>query len=453
MGTVPLFYCITIYAAVKYHSEIRKAAFMLASLKTIGWRIELALVGSLPPAIRNNMLIELWAALAFGAFFAATTPFLPVILRRAGATPTMLAIYTSQQFLGSVLTAFSIVLMRRRRTMNIITFSWLLSRSLFMLFAFLVHPVWMIALGSLFWLLEAFPNPGYTRILQKIYPDTVRGKVMSLVRVGRLSMVILITPLAGWALDHWGYRILFPLGSVLGIVSVLLFTRLEVNEGPLPVRQTKTLSELWKILREDRRFAEYLRSFAFYGTGTLMSWTVYPLVQVDRLHLNYSDLGLLGLAQSIFWLLGYLIWGRVVDRRGGLYVLRMNCAIAMLVPFSYIWATSPWMLLPAFMTQGIINAGWDMGLINAGIQLADPERVTEYAAVQGTVVGVRGMLVPLLSVGLLQLGVPMTGIFILSIGLMATAWVMFGNIQAPLPTQPSSITRYRWPIRFRWPWI
>lgn len=426
---------------------------MLTTLKGIGSRVELTLAGPLTSYVRKNMKIELWTALLYGAFYGATLPFLPVILRRAGGSELLLAIYTSQQFVGSVLTAFSIVLMRRRRTMNIIVVCWLLSRTLIMLFAFIVQPFWMIVVGTLFWLLDAFPNPGYTRILQKIYPDDVRGKVMSLVRVGRIATVVLITPLAGWALDHWGYRLLFPLGSVLGLASVLVFTRLEVNEGPLPARQTKTLAELWQILRNDQRFAFYLRSFAFYGTGTLMSWTIYPLVQVDRLHLSYWALGLLGLAQSLFWLIGYLFWGILVDRRGGLYVLRMTCAIALLVPFSYIWATNAWMLLPAFIAQGIINAGWDMGLITAGIQLADPERVTEYAAVQGTVIGARGMIVPLLGVGLLQIGVPMVGIFLLSMALMTIAWIMFGRIDAPLPMQPASITRYRWPIRFRWPWL
>ncbi|HMN28296.1 MAG TPA: MFS transporter, partial [Caldilineaceae bacterium] len=329
---------------------------MLTYLKGFAGRVETGLAGALPASIRHNMHIELWAALAYGVFYAMTLPFVPVVLRRTGASPGMIAFYTSQQFVGSVLTAFSIVLMRRRRTMNVITISWLVGRSLFLLFAFIVDPAWMLVLGTAFWLLEAFPNPGYTRILQKIYPDQLRGKVMSLVRMGRIAAVVVITPLAGWALDHAGYQVLFPVGALFGIAATLLFTRLEVNEGPLPARQTRTLAELWQTRPPDKRFAYYLRSFAFYGTATLMSWTVYPLVQVDRLHLSYSQLGLLGLSQSLCWLLGYLIWGRLVDLYGGVWVFRANILIALLVPFSYIWAQNGLMLLPAFMAQGIVNA-------------------------------------------------------------------------------------------------
>jgi MFS family permease len=311
----------------------------------------------------------------------------------------------------------------------------------------------MIALSGFYWLLELFPAPGYTRILQKIYPDAVRGKLMSIVRMGRVSTVMLVTPLAGWALDHFGYAFLFPVGGFLGILAVLLFAKLDVNEGPLPARQTKTLTELVFILRQDRRFAYYLLSFTVYGMGTLMSWTLYPLVQVDRLGLSYSELGLLGMIQSTFWLVGYLFWGRLVDQRGGLFVLRATCGIAVMAPFSYIWATEGWMLIPAFMAQGVINAGWDMGLINAGIQLADAERVTEYAAIQATVVGLRGVVAPLVGVGLLRLGIPDNGVFVIGATLVATGWVMFGRVRAPLPTGPEAELRHRWPLRFRLPRI
>jgi MFS family permease len=413
------------------------------------------MTGPLPPTVRHNTSVELVTGLAYGAFYAAVLAFMPVVLRRSGASAEMLAVYTSQQFVGFVAAAFSIVLMRRRRTMSVIVACWLVGRAVFLLFAFIVQPVWMIALSGIFWLLEAFPSPGYTRIQQKIYPDALRGKLMAYVRAGRVAAILVVTPLAGWALDHLGYPVLFPLGAVVGIAAALIFTRIRLDEGPLPPRETKALTDLWGILRADRRFSYYLLSFVFYGAGTLMAWTLYPLVQVDRLGLTYSQLGLLGLIQSIFWLAGYLFWGRLVDRRGGLFVLRATCGVAIFTPLIYVFATEAWMLAPAFAVMGIISAGWDMGLINSAIQLADPERVTEYAAIQTSVVGIRGIVAPLIGVWLLRLGMVDNGVFLLSAGLMVIAWFMLGRIHAPTPAQPEfaarQALRYRWPIRTRTP--
>lgn len=128
-----------------------------------------------------------------------------------------------------------------------------------------------------------------------------------------------------------------------------------------------------------------------------------------------------------------------------------NCAFAMLMPLVYIFATTAWMLIPAFAVAGIISAGWDMGMITAGIQMAPEDKVTEYAAVQGTIIGLRGMVMPLVSVTLLRFGLPYTGVFSISILLMAVAWIMFGRIDASMPNRPPSELRYRWPIRFRLP--
>ena len=413
------------------------------------------MTGPLAPTVRHNTSVELLTGLAYGVFYASVLAFMPVVLRRSGASAEMLAVYTSQQFVGFVIAAFSIVLMRRRRTMSVIVACWVVARATFLLFAFIVQPIWMIALSGIYWLFEAFPAPGYTRIQQKIYPDALRGKLMAYVRAGRVAAILVVTPLAGWALDHLGYQVLFPLGAVVGIVAALIFTRIRLDEGRLPPRETKALTDLWRILREDRRFSYYLLSFVVYGAGTLMAWTLYPLVQVDRLGLTYSQLGLLGLIQSIFWLAGYLVWGRLVDRRGGLFVLRATCGVAIFTPLIYVFATEAWMLAPAFAVMGIISAGWDMGLINSAIQLADPERVTEYAAIQTSVVGIRGIVAPLIGVWLLRLGMADNGVFLLSAGLMVIAWFMFGRIHAPTPTQPEfaerQALRYRWPIRTRTP--
>jgi len=424
---------------------------MIVSLRDAGRRLEGAMTGALPADVRRNMHIEVGVALAYGAFYACIIPFIPVILRRLGASPDLLALYAALQFLGSITTSLSMVLMRQRRTMNVIVTCWFVARVLFLLTALFDGVLALIALGAVFWLLEGFVIPGYTRIVQKIYPDTVRGKVMSTVRMGQVLAILLVTPVAGWALDHIGHRVLFPIACGLGVLSVFLFMRLRVDEGPLPPRPTKTFAELGALVRADPRFRRYLFSFALYGLGTMLVWPVYPLVQVDRLHLSYSTIGLLGLVESCMWLFSYLIWGRYLDRRGGLAVLRLTCAVAMVQPLVYIFADNGWMLIPAFIARGIVSGGFELGRINTGIQLAPPDRITEYAVIQSTTIGMRGILAPLISALLLRMGMPPAGLFLLSIGLMVAAWVLFGRIDAPAPISAQQAERARWPFRMRMP--
>lgn len=410
---------------------------------------------ALAPAVRYNLFTELWGTVLFGVFWAAAIQFIPVVLRRMGAGSDLIALYTAQTYLGSILTSFSIVLMRRRRTKSFAVWCWMIGRSLFLLFAIIGNVPWLLVVTGLFWVLEAFPSPAYTRIVQAIYPERVRGQAMSLVRLGMTAAIIVVTPIAGWALDRWGYQVLFPLAGVIALLATWYFNRLDVDEGHLPPRQPRSLRSLWGVVLRNRNFALHLSASTIYGLGALIGVALYPIVQVDRLGLSYTELGLLGTAQSIAWLLGFMIWGQAVDRRGGLWVLRLNLAIACLVPFTYIFAQNGWMLLPAFLAQGIISAGIDLGMLNTCIQLADPDKVVEYAAIQATVLGVRGIASPFIGVGLVALGVNQTTVFATGTLLIVISWFILGRVKlAMTPEQMRAkrrMLRFRWPIRFRFP--
>ena len=195
-------------------------------LRRSGMWLETALAGSLPPPVRRVMRIELSMSLAYGVFYASIIPFTPVVMRRLGASVDMLALYSSLVYIGSVFTSFSVVLMRRRRTINLIVFCWLLGRSLFLLTAFIAGAIPLMVIGILLMVLEEFAVPAYTRVIQKIYPETGRGKAMSAVRLGMVSVILLVTPLAGWALDHAGHQVLFPVGALFGILATYFFTRI-----------------------------------------------------------------------------------------------------------------------------------------------------------------------------------------------------------------------------------
>ncbi len=425
--------------------------------QVLGARLGLGFAAGLTPVVRYNMMTELWGSVAYGVFWAAALQFVPVVLRNMGAGPELLALYSAQTYVGFILTSLSVVMMRGRRTKNFAVWCWMTARASFLIFAFVSQVYWLMAVMGIFWILEAFPSPAYTRIIQVIYPQEVRGKVMSLVRLGMTVAIVVVTPLAGWMLDHWGYRVLFPLAALAGILATWFFNRLDVDEGTLPPRQTQSIVNLWAMVLRNRNFVIHLTSFSLYGIGALVGIAFYPIVQVDRLQLSYTTIGLLGTAQSLTWMLGFLFWGRVVDSRGGIFVMRVNLLIAALIPFCYIFAENAWMLLPAFIAQGVISAGIDLGLLSTCIHLAESDKVVEYAAVQSTVIGVRGLIAPFIGVALVHLGMPVTAIFAIGTVLVLLGFVVALQIRTPLTPEQMRVRReqlrFRFPLRFKFPRI
>jgi hypothetical protein len=307
------------------------------------------------------------------------------------------------------------------------------ARGSFLLIGLITRSDALILLTLFFWALESFPVPAYTRLMQAIFPAATRGRVMAVTRAGMSLTGLLVTPLFGWLLDTAGHQVLYPLTAVSALISIGLFTRLRFAEADLPPGRSNKAGDAWGIVRQDRRFALYLVGLTCFGFGLLSGIPLFPLVQVDQLGLSYSEIGALGLVQSAFFLLGYMILGRQIDRRGGLAVLRWVFVVGAIIPITYLLAASGWMLAPAFAALGLVNAGMDLGALNTVMQIAEPGRLGEYSAVQTTVLGMRGLLAPFLGVGLIGLGVSYPLVFGLGAGLILIGAFILWRVTADRP--------------------
>jgi hypothetical protein len=91
----------------------------------------------------------------------------------------------------------------------------------------------------------------------------------------------------------------------------------------------------------------------------------------------------------------------------------------------------------------------DLGLLNTCIQLADLDKVVEYAAIQATVVGVRGLVSPFIGVALVALVVDETVVFAIGSALIVLSWGSLGLVRIPLT--PDQMRAKRQLLRFRGP--
>ncbi len=384
-------------------------------------RAELWLVGPLAPEIRHNMYVDVRAACTHSVM-ATVINFIPLILRRAGASTDQIAYYYAVTSLGLLTAGVGIWLMRHGGMKRVALLCWLLGRGSFILTAFAFNSVALLAIFTFFWMLEPWPSPAYIQTMEVIYPANQRGRIMAFVRVALVGLTLIITPIAGWVLDQWGYRALLPLAGLSGLASSSLFFPLMRKTNDTITKSSAGASpsaseSAWNIWRTDSRMPLYLTGTLLFGLGALIPAALFPVIQVDRLNLSYTEAGLLGFVQSLFWFLGYLFGGRLLDRFGGIRCLQIVFIIQAIVILPYIWATQGWMLLPSFIATGLVTAGADLASLYAIIELAGPKRVPAYTTISSTVAGLRGLFGPFMGSLLVGIGWPYWAVFILSAAL------------------------------------
>lgn len=400
------------------------------------WRThaEMLLVGPMTPDVRHNMYVDMRAA-SVHSLIATILNFLPLILRRAGASTEQVAYYHAVTALGLLTTGLSIGLMRRWGMRRVALVAWLVGRGAFVFTAVATNATGLLVVFTIFWLLESWPSPAYVQAMQTIYPAHQRGKIMATVRVALVGITLALTPVAGWILDHYGYQALLPLAALSGMGSALIFYPVLRQVPDTLSASTRAVLSPWQILRGDHRMPFYLAGVLLFGLGALISAPLYPAIQVDQLNLSYSLAGVLGLVQSVFWFLGYLFGGRILDRLGGIRTLQIVFTINAMVMLPYIWATEGWMLLPSFIATGLVTAGADLAAMYSVIHLAGPERVPDYTALSSIATGFRGLLGPFIGSWLVQIGWPFWAVFALSAALTlagAASLILVGRAKSPV---------------------
>ena len=91
------------------------------------------------------------------------------------------------------------------------------------------------------------------------------------------------------------------------------------------------------------------------------------------------------------------------------------------------------MLLPSAIGGGLVMAGFELGRISAGHPAGRSGAGHRVRRLQSTVLGLRGLVAPLITIGLLRLGVPHNAIFLLSVLCLVLGWLAFARVRAPMP--------------------
>ena len=384
---------------------------------------DLLLPNSLSKEVREAFRKDALSCLIGGLYSGAIFPFVGFIARdRLHASAGVIGLMSAAPFVGSMLALFWAKAMCGKRKMPFTAYTWAVARFFFVLMVFARTPLIFALMFAVTQIGASLVSPPYAVIMKLIYPDDRRGRLMSYCRVGGASGAVLATFAVGPMLQKWGdsYRVIIPLAGVVGIISTLIFSTIKVPEDdnePTPPLHT-FLKETLGLLRTDRAFSWFCASVFVYGIGNLLLTPIFPIYQVDVLHIKATELAILMNMSQIVWMFSYMYWGPYVDRRTPLKGVLVNILLTTLVPLNYMFAHSAWALAPAFVVSGIVSAGTELAYFNSILYLSEPERTTQYQGLFAFLLGVRGTIAPFLAAAMKDSGVSFQTIFLISLGLM-----------------------------------
>jgi predicted MFS family arabinose efflux permease len=392
--------------------------------------------------VRAAVAVDASATMLFAVFAALTVPFNGIILRKElGASATHLAIVASA---GAAFNLFSLLWARAldgRAPLPYAVWPGFVARSLFLLVPLIHSPNGFVAVLVAGSLLVTIAEPANAAVLQRLYPRELRGRAIGTVRMAGGAVVIALGAGAGRLFGMVDYRILFPIAALFGMGASLRQHRL-----PLPADTAGTAGErvnfrdAWATLRDDAGFRNLLVAHFVFGSGIWLMIPATPILMVDVLDAGMAQVGTFAAIGGAAGLVGNFFWGRRVDRRPTLRVLRTVYVVGAVSPLVYFTAASPWLLAVTAVTEALMASGLDMVWTMFVMDAAGPSRTAQYVAISSTLAGVRGVLCPLVSAVVIET-VGVRAVYLIAASVMAAGiWRISAAIQASAATQ-STIVR------------
>ena len=241
---------------------------------------------------------------------------------------------------------------------------------------------------------------------QEYIPDQMRGRVSGyssiIVSLAGLVAVGVASYVLERPLGMWRYSLLFGMGVVFGIVSILLASRFP---GGRPTRMSGSLFSIDKKIFAPLRDTRFLRYLAALGLTTLAMGPVFsflPIFMKEKVGLTPGSIVFLQTGAMIGSLLSSFFWGWLADRYGSKPIALNGLQLTLLLPvlWTFMPRASPLSLpiaLGISLLQGIAGTGWGIGsgrLLFVGIVPAEgkTEYLSQYNAWTGLLSGAGSIL-------------------------------------------------------------
>ena len=261
--------------------------------------------------------------------------------------------------------------------------------------------------------------PLMNMILKQNYRNENFGTLYSKVATVNKLVVVISTFVIGLLLDmdNFSFRYLYPITAVLSIIGGYIFLKIPYRDNSvdikLPMRKslTASLSNMTGIIKKNKPYRDFEFGFMFYGFSFMIAWPVMSIFFNDVLKLNYSSVAFYKNQATLLSLIVLPFMGRYISktdpRKFGIYTFLSLMFFLIFLATTEYWTASfelfnitfYYSLLIAHSFLAIFFAMmlllWNIG----SVYFCDNDDVSTYQSIHMTLTGVRGLIGPLIGVG------------------------------------------------------
>ncbi len=359
----------------------------------------------------------------FGITNGIIGTFTSVFAIRLGASDTLIGLLSS---LPALINIFWQVpsgrLVQRSAQVQRVTISSLfVQRLAYLLIAIMPFLLLRYRAEAVVALITAASLPGalggvaFTTLMAKSVSPEKRANVVS-IRNMLLSLTgMLSVLLAGRLLDTiafpYNFQLFFGVAFVASMFSLYHVWKVhplqEETPQPQPAASSASppspriplkerLRETWQTIRAQREFFSFTVGNFFYGWAMYFPMALYGLYRVRDLQASNTWLGLISTVGSATQIVMYLVWGRVMKRRGNRWLFLVSAFGLAGFPFLTGLFTRIEPLVLVSIWSGVFSASWGISNFDCLIESIPPERLPTFMSIYNTLLNITAFVAPLL---------------------------------------------------------
>lgn len=263
-----------------------------------------------------------------------------------------------------------------------------------------------------------FHAPAAVHWIMSLVPDSMRGKyfgrrdsvMLAVVTIVNLAFGIMLDLFKKNSNDYVGYVIIFSFVGVLAIADFLLL--FNIREPKVKVRTVREVDSgkhvpaglnlkqmiIVPLLHEE--FRKVIKLLFFWTISTACAIPYFSIYQVAVLKLSYTFIMVCGMITSGTMVLASRIWGRIADRYGWIFVLKVNMCLIAAGHFTWFFVTgrNAYFIVPLLsLWGGIAWAGINMSIFNIPYLYAPQKAKTVYIGFSAALAGMVSLVTSLLA--------------------------------------------------------